>query len=289
MSFPDGIHIDERLQGLFYKGRVTAVPGINQFTIVTMANFRAGTFADAIAPYNAFVFSDAAGTGAAPEGEQQSVTAYAPDGTFTTLPFTQPVAVGDDILLLHPNISTSVFVILAAINVPPPDSLINLIMRDVIGNKTDTANATVGATSSLMRYIKAILNQANKMLGAAPVVGQVVGAPAQWQGGFGTSGEVGSDLVTLGANDVRNKFHSLLVNISALTPGATITVKMFMQVNGVERRVYRQNFVQGVDPNGLWIVNGTVGIHEALRVEVQSNNALDNGLAVDWDYMLEVM
>lgn len=44
------------------------------------------------------------------------------------------------------------------LTVPTADSTDNVDAIDVIGNKTDTANATVGATSSLMRYIKGILN-----------------------------------------------------------------------------------------------------------------------------------
>jgi len=126
----------------------------------------------------------------------------------------------------------------------------------------------------------------DKLAGETPVSDSVT---ANWQSGTGTSGEAGEDLVTLGANDTRYKLHSLLVNISALTVGATITVKLFMQVHGTERKVYSQAFTQGTDPDGLWIVNGTVGIHEALRVEVQSNNAGDNGRAIDYDYMLEAM
>ena len=62
-----------------------------------------------------------------------------------------------------------------------------------------------------------------------------------------------------------------------------------MEVNGIERKVYNQPFTQGTDPDGLWIVNGTIGIHEALRVEVQSDNAGDNGASIDYDYMLEAM
>ena len=58
--------------------------------------------------------------------------------------------------------------IILALNVPAIDSVVNLLERDVIGNKADTANAVVGLTSSQMRYIKAILNQANKLAGAAP-------------------------------------------------------------------------------------------------------------------------
>ena len=43
------------------------------------------------------------------------------------------------------------------------------------------------------------------------------------------------------------------------------------------------------DPPGLWVINGTVGIHEGLRATLQSNDAADNGQSVDFDYMLEVM
>jgi len=53
--------------------------------------------------------------------------------------------------------------------------------------------------------------------------------------------------------------------------------------------VYDQTFDATSDPPGLWIVNGTIGIHEVLRVSLQSNNATDDGKAVHYDYMLEVM
>jgi len=62
-----------------------------------------------------------------------------------------------------------------------------------------------------------------------------------------------------------------------------------MQVNGTERKVYQEDFNKGTDPDGCWIVNGTVGIHEAIRVEAQSNRAVDNGVALHYDYMLEAM
>lgn len=139
------------------------------------------------------------------------------------------------------------------------------------------------ATPKQVADIKA---QTDKLAGAAPGVGNTV---ANWQSGVGTSGETGADLVTIGANDTKNKLHSLLVSIRALTVGAVITVKMFQQVNGVEDKVYQQNFVRGTSPNGLWIVDATVGIHEALRVEVQSDTVADNGLAIHYDYLLEHM
>jgi hypothetical protein len=64
---------------------------------------------------------------------------------------------------------------------------------------------------------------------------------------------------------------------------------MYMFVKGVERKVYQQSFDAAADPPGLWIINGTVGMHEALRITLQSDNAADNGKTVDYDYMLEEM
>jgi hypothetical protein len=125
-----------------------------------------------------------------------------------------------------------------------------------------------------------------RLRGEVPVSGSAV---ASWQSGTASSSEAGADLVTIGAADVKQKLHSLLLNISALTDGAIVAVRLFMLVNGSERKIYHQSFTRGTDPDGLWVVNGTVGIHEALRVEVQSDNAADNGKNVDYDYMLEVM
>jgi hypothetical protein len=126
----------------------------------------------------------------------------------------------------------------------------------------------------------------DRLRGDVPVSSSVT---ANWQSGTGTSGETGADLITLGADNTGYKLHSLVVNISALTNGAVIVIKLFMQVHGTERKVYHQSFTKGTDPDGLWIVNGTVGIYQAIRVELKSNNAADNGKAVDYDYMLEEM
>ncbi len=45
-----------------------------------------------------------------------------------------------------------------ALTVPTADTVDNVDVLDVVGNKTDTANVTVGATSSIMRYIKGIIS-----------------------------------------------------------------------------------------------------------------------------------
>jgi len=62
---------------------------------------------------------------------------------------------------------------------------------------------------------------------------------------------------------------------------------MFMQVNGTEDKVYEQQFLQGTDPDGIWVIQGNLHIHEALRVEVESDTVADNGLEIHYDCMLE--
>ncbi|MFC1932395.1 hypothetical protein ACFLXU_02025 [Chloroflexota bacterium] len=152
-------------------------------------------------------------------------------------------------------------------------------------NLPRTPDGTSGL-DALKALIDAVEAKLSKLADENTVSGSVTG---NWNSGTATSGETGADLVSIGANNTKKKLHSLLINIGLLQAGAKVTVKMFMQVNGTERKVYKEEFTKGIDPDGLWIVNGTVGIHEVLRVEATSNKAADNGAAIEYDYMLEAM
>ncbi len=110
-------------ESLSYHGVVTAVPGANQFTIPGLIGHGAGKFSDVTAPYRAFVLRDAGGAGAAPQGEMQLVTGYTTTtGVFITAPFTAAVAVGDEILLLHPRLGEIAILITELAKVPKSDS-----------------------------------------------------------------------------------------------------------------------------------------------------------------------
>lgn len=126
--------------------------------------------------------------------------------------------------------------------------------------------------------LAAIKDQVDKLAGGSPITGS---ATQNWQ-------TAEADVISLGANNTKYKLHSLLLSIHNLA-GTNITVRLYMEVNGTERKVYEQTFNAITDPSGLWVVNGTVGIHEVLRVTLQSNKPTDNGQAVDYDYMLEEM
>ena len=126
--------------------------------------------------------------------------------------------------------------------------------------------------------LTAIEDRLDKLAGEAPGTGSATG---DWQ-------TAESDVVTIGAHNVGHKVHSMVVSIHNLV-GTAVTLRLYMLVNGVERKVYEQVFDAAADSQGLWIINGTVGIHEALRVTLQSNDAADNGQAIDYDYMMEEM
>ena len=154
---------------------------------------------------------------------------------------------------------------------------------DAIEAKLDDGTSGLDALKALLDAVQVKLD---KLAGEAPVSGSVIG---NWNSGIATSGEIGANVVTIGANDTKKKLHSLILSIHNFQSGGKVTVKLFTQVNGVERKVYQEDFNKGTDPDGLWVVNGTVGIHEAVRVELQSNRAVDNGVALHYDYMLEAM
>ena len=97
--------------GLAYGGTVTAaVPGAS-FTIASLAGLGAGKFASTTQPpYRAYVLCDASGgIGGAPEGEIAAITGYTTaSGLFTPNgppAFTVDIAVGDEVLILHPRIA----------------------------------------------------------------------------------------------------------------------------------------------------------------------------------------
>jgi len=141
----------------------------------------------------------------------------------------------------------------------------------------ELANPDYGL-SALEALLEYILSQVGVPIGGTSYMGNT---SADWQ----TSE---AEVVSIGAVDTQYKLQSLLLSIHNLV-GTTVTVRLYTQVNGVERKVYEQTFNTLTDAPGLWIVNGTLGIHNVLRVTLQSNEAADNGQTVDYDYLLEVL
>ena len=88
---------------LAYFGVVTRIISATQFVAAGLAGLGDG----ALVGYAAYVLAKADGTITAPHAEQPAVTAYvSSSGTFTHAAYTVSLAVGDQLLLLHRNIST---------------------------------------------------------------------------------------------------------------------------------------------------------------------------------------
>jgi len=105
-------------QGLVYYGEVTQVNLDTQFRVAGLAGFGDAYFADT---YRVFVVRDAAGLGAAPQGEMQPCTAYTSvGGIFTQPAFTAGLGVGDEVLLLHERIA-EIADLVAALGNPTAD------------------------------------------------------------------------------------------------------------------------------------------------------------------------
>ncbi len=143
---------------------------------------------------------------------------------------------------------------------------------------TEIKNIISEVQTAITQVQNSITTLVTKSEGLAPVMGSVI---QNWQ-------TAESNVVTIGAAGVRYKVHSLHLSIHNLV-GTSITVRFYLPVNGAERKVYEQSFNAVTDPAGLWLINGTLGIHETLRVTLQSNDAADNGKSVDYDFMLEAM
>jgi hypothetical protein len=133
----------------------------------------------------------------------------------------------------------------------------------------------INVNSGILSQIK---TQTDKLAGAAPVTGS---ATQDWQ-------TAEADVVSIGEAGVSNKVQDLSLNISNLA-GTIIIVRLYKNINGVERKVYEQSFNAATDPPGLPIINGTWATHDVIRVSLQSDNVADNGQAVDYDCLLEEM
>ena len=130
-----------------------------------------------------------------------------------------------------------------------------------------------------------------------------MGSPTSWEWADcpgiiePTSGNTGAknwqsegplEVCAIGADGKSYKVQSLVLGTAELS-GSLITITMEMKVEGIVDTVYDQSFNRspGHHPPGLWVINGTLGIHNALVVKLKSNDPNDDGKAISYDYSLE--
>ena len=120
--------------GLAFFGVVTTYTDTTHFKVAGLLGLGASTFLPASGtPYEIFVFK---ADGAAPQGEQTPVVAYTTaDGTFQHAAFTSPLAVDDEVLIIHPLLAS-------------------------LGTKaTAAATGAVTTTDYMMAYIKQLVTE----------------------------------------------------------------------------------------------------------------------------------
>jgi hypothetical protein len=132
----------------------------------------------------------------------------------------------------------------------------------------------INVNSGILSQIK---DQTDKLAGLAPVAGS---ATQDWQ-------TAEADVVSVGEAGVSNKIQDLSLNVANLV--GVLIIRLYKNVNGVERKLYEQSFNAATEPPGLPIINGTWATHDVIRVSLQSDNAADNGQTVDYDCLLEAM
>lgn len=111
-------------------------------------------------------------------------------------------------------------------------------------------------------------------------------ATKNWKTATDSPDSVGGLVVDLGTAATLNKLHSLSLNVSALTDGANIHVKLFEKIDGSLQKIYDEIFTINTDPDGLPIVSEEM-IHDVLSVAVYSDTS--ESKAISYTAVLEAM
>lgn len=116
------------------------------------------------------------------------------------------------------------------------------------------------------------------ILSSPPVVGETI---ADWN-------TAESDIVTIGGSGVAYWPDLMLINLSDLTFGATITLRSYMVVNGIEELIGEEDYVVGGVDDVVWASGVFLfAFHEPIRITGESDTPADNGLPIKYDYILE--
>jgi hypothetical protein len=73
-----------------------------------------------------------------------------------------------------------------------------------------------------------------------------------------------------------------VISIRNCASGASVTIRAYTDVDGVEDEIYNQTFTNGTDPDGVMVVNGNFGANEPVRLEMHSDNGADTNVDVPY-------
>ena len=110
---------------------------------------------------------------------------------------------------------------------------------------------------------------------------------ANWNGGLATSGQPGADLVTVGVANQWYRLNQFIVILTGFNALATVYTREYLDVGGVNRLILVDDY--GPPPPVLAFMSWwfDAEFYGPYRVEVYSDQAADDGLAVDYEYRIK--
>lgn len=192
-----------------------------------------------------------------------------------------PVPLGVPYVML--SLVLSVSGVIADLNVPAADAVTNLLERDVIGNKTDTAITTPDNVSAQMRYLKGLMNIIGYQ-GATALANKLTAARAAKLDNL--SGTVTTGVFALVNNILEQDclvfpaaYQQVDVELDMNALANTITVREYVQVDGanyrqISAKVFPTNFDAGtkavilsfVQKNSLYKITLQEAVGEAQNI-----------------------
>lgn len=109
---------------------------------------------------------------------------------------------------------------------------------------------------------------------------------ANWNSGVATGGLAGGDLFTIGIANRWMRICDSYMIITGFNAAATIDLRGYGTIAGAERYMWTDDYIiAGVAEDLIWISwFWDTQVYGQYRIEVYSNQAADDALAVTWEY-----
>jgi hypothetical protein len=109
---------------------------------------------------------------------------------------------------------------------------------------------------------------------------------ANWNSGVATGGLAGADLITIGSVGQWYRLNQFSIVSSGFSALATVTVRAYMNIAGANRLILTDDWTMPEEVIFLswWFDTEFYG---PMRVEIYSNQAIDDGLSVLYEYRIK--
>ncbi len=109
---------------------------------------------------------------------------------------------------------------------------------------------------------------------------------ANWNSGAATSGQPGADLITIGLAGQWYRLNQFSIVSTGFNAAATVTVRAYMDIAGANRMILTDDWTVPEEVIFLswWFDTEFYG---PMRVEIYSDQGVDDGLAVPYEYRIK--